>query len=95
MDKRTKGILESRDRVWVPDPENGADIRLINPNPRLAYFLAQRGPKVLSDESYEWIVEWVADIGTIMRSRSFMAYGIASIISGTVTRFIPTPLGLR
>lgn len=95
MVERTKGVLESRRRVWVADPENGVDIRLINPNPRLAQFLAERGPKALSDESYEWIVEWIADVGTIMRSRSFMAYGVASIISGTVTRFIPTPLGLR
>ena len=95
MAERTKGILESRKRVWVADPENGVDIRLINPNPKLAQFLVERGPKMLSDESYEWIVEWVADIGTIVRSRSFMAYGVASLISGTVMRFIPTPLGLR
>ena len=86
-----RGILSSRNRVWIPDPEDGVDIRFVNPNPKLALFLAKRGNTVLSEEAYEWVVEWVADVGSIMRSRSFMAYTAASFLSGTVLRFIPKP----
>lgn len=90
-----QGILSSRDRVWIPDPEDGVDIRFINPDPKLARFLSEKSLGLLSEEAHEWVVEWVADIGTIVRSRSFMAYTIASVFSGTVLRFIPMPGILR
>lgn len=95
MSGRTQGVLESRKRVWIPDPEDGVDIRFVNPNPRLAQFLSERENIVLSDEAHEWVVEWVADVGTIVRSRSFMAYTIASLFGGTVLRFVPMPGILR
>lgn len=95
MSGRTQGILESRRRVWIPDPEDGVDIRFINPDPRLARFLAEKSLGILSDEAHEWVVEWIADVGTIVRSRSFMAYTIASLFGGTVLRFIPMPSILR
>ncbi len=59
-------------------------IRLVDPDPRLARFLSERGPKVLPAEVHEWVVEWVYDVGEIVRSRSFMAYTIASVIVNTV-----------
>lgn len=58
-------------------------MRFVDPSPKLAQFLAERGPKVLP-EIHEWAVEWIADVGTILRSREFMAYSVASIISGVV-----------
>ena len=90
-----QGVLSSRDRVWIPDPEDGVDIRFINPSPRLAQFLAERSLGMLSEEAHEWVVEWIADVGSVVRSRSFMAYTIASLFSGTVLRFIPKPGILR
>jgi len=90
-----QGVLSSRNRVWIPDPEDGVDLRFVNPNPKLARFLAEKSLGLLSEEAHEWVVEWVADIGTIVRSRSFMAYTIASVFSGTVLRFIPMPGILR
>lgn len=90
-----RGVLSSRDRVWIPDPEDGVDIRFINPDPKLALFLAERGNTLLSEEAYEWVVEWTYDVGSVLRSRSFMAYTIASVFSGTVLRFIPMPGILR
>ncbi len=90
-----RGILSSRDRVWVPNSEGGVDIRFINPNPRLAQFLSERSGALLPEEAREWMVEWIADVGEIVRSRSFLAYTVASVFSGTVLRFVPMPLGLR
>lgn len=90
-----QGILSSRNWVWIPDPEDGVDIRFVNPDPRLAQFLAEKSLGILSDEAHEWVVEWVADVGAIVRSRSFMAYTIASLFGGAVLRFIPMPGILR
>lgn len=95
MVERAKGILSLRDRVLVSNSEGGADIRFVNPDPRLAQFLSERGSTVLPEEVHEWMVEWIADVGTIVRSRAFMAYTVASVFSGTVLRFIPMPGILR
>lgn len=57
----------------------------MDPNPRLAQFLDKRAG-VLSGGVREWVTEWVADVGTILRSREFLAYSIASALVGVVIR---------
>ena len=55
-------------------------LRIIDPNPRLATLLAGRTPQVIPQEFYDWGVQWVADVGSNMRSREFMV----SMISFTL-----------
>jgi len=52
-------------------------LRFISPNPVLALILAKREPKVIPKELNDWAIQWVADIGMIMRSRDYMAYTAA------------------
>ncbi len=68
-------------------------IRFINPRPVLALILAKREPKVIPKELNDWAIQWVADIGSIMRSRDYMAY-TAALYGGmgmmsALLRFIP------
>jgi len=67
--------------------------RFINPEPRLALLLAAREPKALPKPIYSWAVQWAADVGSIMRSRDYMAYtgalyGTMVVVSGLL-RFLP------
>ena len=64
-------------------------VRFVDPSLRLAQFLAERGSEVFPDEVREWVMEWIADVGIIMRSRSFIAYTIASLVSGAVLDVVP------
>ncbi|GAH73220.1 unnamed protein product, partial [marine sediment metagenome] len=52
-------------------------LRFVSPNPILALILAKREPKVIPRELNDWAIQWVADIGLIMRSREYMAYTAA------------------
>ncbi|MCW4048246.1 MAG: hypothetical protein NWE89_00785 [Candidatus Bathyarchaeota archaeon] len=73
--------------------EKRETLRLISPNPRLAIILAEREPRVISKEINDWAIQWVADVGSIMRSREFLAYtaalyGSMGLMSGLL-RLIP------
>ncbi|GAH65528.1 unnamed protein product [marine sediment metagenome] len=52
-------------------------LRFISPRPMLALILAGREPKFMPKELNDWAIQWVADIGMIMRSRDYMAYTAA------------------
>jgi len=52
--------------------------RLISPEPRLAFLLRERKPKLLPRESWDWTIDWVQDVGIVMRDRGFITYTIAS-----------------
>jgi len=56
-------------------------IRLISPEPVLAEILAKRKPILISDVGWKWIVSWIAEIGSIMRSRDYIAFNIAYMAS--------------
>jgi hypothetical protein len=56
-------------------------LRLISPEPRLAQLLRRREPKLISREGWDWTVDWVQDVGLVMRDRGFMAYTLASTAS--------------
>ena len=56
-------------------------IRLISPEPLLANRLRRRAPRIISREGWEWSVDWVQDVGIVMRDRGFIAYTIASTAS--------------
>ena len=56
-------------------------IRLISPEPLLANRLRRRAPRLISREGWEWSVDWVQDVGIVMRDRGFIAYTIASTAS--------------
>jgi len=53
--------------------------RFISPEPRLAKLLRKREPRVLPKETWEWAVDWVEDVGSVMRSRGYMVSFIASV----------------
>ena len=55
--------------------------RVISPEPRLAFLLRKREPKLISRGSWDWTVDWVQDVGIVMRDRSFIAYTAASFAS--------------
>jgi len=50
----------------------------------LAEILKRRKPLVAPEPYYRWAVNWVEDIGTIMRSRQYIAGTIAGYISYAV-----------
>ncbi len=56
-------------------------IRLISPEPLLANLLRRREPMVLSREGWDWGVDWVQEVGVVMRDRGFIAYTVASTAS--------------
>jgi len=64
-------------------------IRVIAPYPVLAKILAKHKPILISKEGWDYIVNWVADVGTVMRSREYMVSVIVSVITqaflGTLT----------
>lgn len=55
-------------------------IRFISPEPRLSIRLRERRPAIIPEDLYNYGVDWVEDVGMIMRSRSYMAGTIASYI---------------
>lgn len=55
--------------------------RFISPEPRLALLLRKREPKLISREGWDWSIDWVQDIGIVMRDRGFIAYTVASTAS--------------
>ena len=52
-------------------------LQLIDPNPRIAKLLEKRKAIVLPDRLYNWATDWVNEVGTIVRSRSFIASNLA------------------
>ena len=56
-------------------------MRLISPKPLLADLLRRRKPRIISREGWDWSVDWVQDVGIVMRDRGFIAYTIASTAS--------------
>lgn len=64
-------------------------IRLISPEPTLANLLRELEKKgiriqMIPLEYRNFIVDWIADIGVVMRDRSFMAYSAAMYLSTAV-----------
>lgn len=57
------------------------EIRIISSEPVLAEILRYRKPIFISQEGWDWIVDWIATIGSIMRSREYIAYNLAYSIS--------------
>ena len=59
-------------------------IRFIDPQPRLALALHNRKGAILPEEIREYLLNWVADVGVVMRSRSFMVSTVASYVSSGI-----------
>jgi hypothetical protein len=57
------------------------EIRFISPEPRLALRLRERRPAIIPQDYYDWGTQWVSDVGSIMRTRSYMAGTVALYIS--------------
>lgn len=55
--------------------------KFISPEPRLAMILRKREPKLISREDWDWSIDWVQEVGIVMRDRSFIAYTVASTAS--------------
>lgn len=83
-----------RQRVPVADEEN-EKIRFLDPNPRLAMILREQGPIILPKKVWKWSVDWVQDIGTIIRSRDYWAYVGAQVVTGTLAKSLGAIGGLR
>lgn len=68
--------------------------RIISPEPRLANILRQREPIFINRENWDWTIDWIQDIGVVMRDRSFISYTIASSASYgiliAISEFFPT-----
>lgn len=56
-------------------------IRIISPEPKLALLLRERKPMLIHRDNWDWTVDWVQDIGIVMRDRGFIAYTVASTAS--------------
>jgi len=68
-------------------------LRFISPEPQLALLLIKREPKIMPRDLNDWAIQWVADVGSIMRSRDYMAYTFALYggmgIMSSLLRLIP------
>ena len=60
------------------------ELRIISPEPVLAQLLASRKPILIGEKGYYWVVSWIATIGSIMRSREYIAYNLAYLASYVV-----------
>lgn len=76
--------------------------KVISPEPKLAQILHKRDPLILPEETYHWIVDWIEDVGSVMRSREYKVSFMANALTYfTLSRmFKPFPmisevLGLR
>lgn len=65
----------------MSEKKNQQEIRFISPEPVLAEILSKHKPILISETGWNWIVGWIATIGTIMRSRDYIAFNISYIIS--------------
>lgn len=50
----------------------------ISAEPKLAHLLRAREPKILSTETYCFIVDYVGDVGAVMRSREYKVSMLAT-----------------
>lgn len=61
-------------------------LRIISPEPRLALALANRKKILLPDEIYEYLTNWIQEVGATMRSHDFIVASMASYASsGMIT----------
>ena len=60
-------------------------LRFISPEPKLAQALRRLEKEIkiemLPPEYRDYVISWIEDVGTIMRSRSYMAGSLALYIS--------------
>lgn len=70
------------DDIWMS--EKKPLIQFISPDPLLANILRRREPIVVSREGWDWGVDWVQEVGVVMRDRGFISYTIASTASYSV-----------
>lgn len=63
--------------MLVSETSEEKPLRFISPEPQLARLLFRREPKIIPRELHDWAVQWVADVGSIMRSREYMAYTVS------------------
>lgn len=61
--------------------EDKSRTQFISPQPRLAILLRAREPRVFSRGVWDWSVDWVQDVGSILRDRGFITYSMASFAS--------------
>jgi len=52
--------------------QKGSKVRVIAPYPTVALILSKHKPLLISEEGWDYIISWVADIGSVMRSRAYM-----------------------
>ncbi|HDN18282.1 MAG TPA: hypothetical protein ENF41_04395 [Candidatus Bathyarchaeota archaeon] len=55
-------------------------IRFISEEPKLANILKRRKPIIIPDYLYMWSVQWIEDVGRVMRSREMMVSAVASAL---------------
>lgn len=59
-------------------------LRFLSTEPRLAIALAQREKILLPKEFYEYIISWMEDVGTVMRSREFLVSSVSAYASNRI-----------
>jgi hypothetical protein len=53
-------------------------VEFISPEPRLAKLLRSRRPLVVPEVIHKFALDWVEDVGTVMRSREYKVGFVAS-----------------
>lgn len=65
----------------------------ISPKPKLAEFLHEREPVILPTDFFHWSLDWVEDVGRVIRSReykvSILATGATYAILSVIARTFP------
>lgn len=69
------------------------DLKFLSPEPRLAIALSKREKILLPKEVYDYVVEWIMEVGTLMRTREYMVGFVASATSTGIllllSRYLP------
>lgn len=67
---------------------NERKFQLISDEPRLATLLRTRRRMIVPEDIYNWGVDWVEDVGAVMRSRSYKVGFVASSASYAILRLV-------
>lgn len=62
-------------------PKIPEELKFISPSPKLALALSKRERTLLPKPLYDYLVDWVEEVGTLMRTKEYMVGFVASAAS--------------
>ena len=63
-------------------------IRFVSPEPKIANSLQNVDLRILPEELRNYLISWIQEVGTVMRSRDFMVSSVASYASSGIIAMV-------